>query len=178
MTAGDFVYDVTEAQLADIYALDNYSAASLSMKEQGVSPGIGSALAASRGTYRTINGGIRNSVESAKVLGLLTDENEGELERLYKLLAAAEAAYAVYAIIHSMVVAKTAIETALAAAETTAHALALDFGSIALATGAAASVYAITQFASGSWRLPSVDIGTPSGRARAANSVSRVSRGD
>lgn len=178
MTADDFVYNVTDAQLADIYALDTYSSGSADLRGTVVSPRMNKTVMASRSVYESMNSGIRNSVQAATVLGLMTDENSKELEALYKLLVASEAAFAAYSIVHSMVVAKTAIETALAAAETSMHALYLDFGTIALAAGAAAGVYSITQFASGNWTLPSVDISTPSGRSQAANSVSRVSRGD
>lgn len=178
MTAGDFVYDVTDAQLRDIYALDAYADGSSDLRGASVSPNFGKTVMASRSVYESMNSGIRHSIASAAVLGLMTDENSKELEKLYKLLVASEAAFAAYSVVHSLVVAKTAIETALAAAETSMHALYLDFGSIALAAGAAAGVYSITQFASGNWTLPSVDISTPSGRSQAANSVSRVSRGD
>lgn len=178
MTADDFVYDVTEAQLQDIYALDAYAAESKDFRGSAMSPNLGKTVMASRSVYESMNSGVRNSLSSAAVLGLMTDENTKELEKLYKLLVASEAVFAAYSVVHSMVIAKTAIETALAAAETSMHALYLDFASIALAAGAAAGVYSITQFASGNWRFPSVDIGTPSGRSQAANAVSRVSRGD
>lgn len=178
MPADDFVYDITSAQMDDIYALDAYANESVRFKENTVSPGLGKTVMASRSVYESMNSGIRNSIASAAVLGLMTDENSKELEKLYKLLVASEAVFAAYSVVHSMVVAKTAIETALAAAETSMHALYLDFASIALAAGAAAGVYSITQFASGNWKLPAVDISTPSGRSQAANGVSRVSRGD
>lgn len=177
MPAEDWIYEVTDAQLADIEALDRYSAANSSLAASGKTAGLGSAITGSRSVYESVNGGIRNGMAAAVTLGLLTDENDEQMQRIYKLLVAAEAAYAAYSIVHGIVLAKTALETAMAAAETTMHALVLDFGTIALAAGAAASVYAVTQFASGEWRLPSVDIGSPSGRRQAADSVNRVSTG-
>jgi 2-methylaconitate cis-trans-isomerase PrpF len=174
MPAEDWIYEITDAQLADIEALDRCSAANTSLAASGRPLGL---AVSSRSAYESVNGGIRNSVNAAATLGLLTDENDEQMQRIYKMLIAAEAAYAAYSIVHGLVLAKTALETAMAAAETTMHALVLDFGSIALATAAAASVYAVTQFASGEWRLPSVDIGTPSGRHQAAVSLERVSTG-
>lgn len=175
MPAEDWIYEITDAQLADIEALDRCSAANASIAASGGMGDIGVSM--SKSAYRSVSGGFRNTVNAATTLGLLTEESDEQLQKIYKMLTAAQAVYAAYSVVHGLVLAKTAIETAMAATEVTMHALVLDFGTIALATAAAASVFAVTQFASGEWRLPSVDIGTPSGRHQAATAVGRVSTG-
>lgn len=118
--------------------------------------------------------GLALAVSSARELGIGA---EGMLDPVSKLVGAAQLVLGGMMLAQgyqAAVAAKGAAESAIAAAETLAHAALLNWGGIALAGASAAVVYAGIEYASGSWQLPSVDLESPIDRARAARSIQEV----
>jgi hypothetical protein len=113
--------------------------------------------------------GMSNIIWSMTALGLMGGDTGRVLEAVYRAAIVNYSIWMVYEGITAAVNAQAAITTAAAVAETIAHAAAQDWANIALAVSMAALAYSTFQFASGSWELPSFDMGNPSERRQALN---------
>ncbi|OPZ61533.1 MAG: hypothetical protein BWY85_02378 [Firmicutes bacterium ADurb.Bin506] len=173
----NMVFDAAESMRASMIAMDAQAQANLSLSAEIVPAGLGGVMQQSKSVYESANSGMRMITGSAIALGLMTDESNEALHAIHRALLVTEVVMSAYTVYHSMVIAQTSIQVALAAVETIAHAAVMDLPSIAAAGASAAAVYAGFKFVSGEWDLGSVNIGSAGDRRQAASKIRATATG-
>lgn len=110
-------------------------------------------------------------------LGLISEETANYLDIIQTMVILNHGIYLIWEGITALVNAKTAIETAEAAAQTAAMLNPFTIGLVLLAIASAAAAFASIQFITGSWKLPSFDLSNGPERRQALSNAASATKG-